>query len=38
MSEELNKTDYCLYQVVLFVGRKNQVSLKIKKQLDSWAN
>ena len=28
------KIDYCLYQVVLLVVRKNQNSLKIKKQVD----
>ena len=31
LSEELNKIDKCFYQAVLFVVRKNQGSLKIKK-------
>ena len=31
VSEKLNKVDPRLYQVVLFVIRKNQSSLKIKK-------
>ena len=36
VSEKLNKIDPCLYQVVLFVVRKNQGSLKIKKSVDYW--
>ena len=30
MSEKLSKTDWCFYQIVLFVARKSQGSLKIK--------
>ena len=30
MLEELDKIDQCMYQMVLFVVRKSEVSLKIK--------
>ena len=33
MSEKLNKIDRCFYQVVLFVVRKNQGSLKMKNSI-----
>ena len=33
-----NKIDYCLYQIVIFVVRKNLGSLKIKKQAGYSAN
>ena len=36
MSENLNKIDQCLYQIVLFVVRKNKLSLKIKTREDYW--
>ena len=31
-SEELNKRDSCLYQIVLFAAIKNQASLEINKK------
>ena len=31
-SEKLNKIDQCLYQVVLFVVKKNQNSLKLRSE------
>ena len=34
VSEGLNKKDQCSYQIVLFVSRKAQGSLKIKKEDD----
>ena len=36
--EELNRIDQWLYQIVLFVLRKTQGSLKIKKQVDYLQN
>ena len=37
-SKELNKIDECLYQIALFVVRKNQGSLEIKKQVNYCVN
>ena len=34
VSEEINKIEPCLYQIVLFVARKNQDVLKINKRGD----
>ena len=36
VSEEINKIEPCLYQIVLFVARKNQDVLKINKRGDDW--
>ena len=33
VSEKLNKIDQCFYQIVLFMGRKNQGSLKIENSI-----
>ena len=36
--KELNKTDKWFYQNGLFVARKSQGLLKIRKRVDYWAN
>ena len=33
VSGKLNKIDQCFYQIVLFMGRKNQGSLKIENSI-----
>ena len=38
VSEELNGIDECSYKIMLFLVRKNQGSLKIKKLEDCQAN